>query len=125
VISTVALTPLPFLNSIAAVAILGFVVGIATAPALICGFTIVENLVPAARLTESITWTLAGIGIGVAVSASLCGAAIDTWGAWSAFAIGVGGAALAAVASALTLPRLSRAWHEQGLDAIDHPPIAT
>ncbi len=125
VVSTVALTPLPFLQTIPTVAILGFIVGIATAPSLICGFTVVENLVPASRLTESITWTLAGIGIGVAASASLCGAAIDQWGAWAAFGIGVAGAALATVASALTLPRLSRAWHERGLDMAEHPNLAT
>jgi hypothetical protein len=90
-----------------------------------CARKKVLNLVPASRLTESITWTLAGIGIGVAASASLCGAAIDQWGAWAAFGIGVAGAALATVASALTLPRLSRAWHERGLDMAEHPNLAT
>ena len=113
-VGTVVTLPVPFIHSPVLLGAVGFVQGLVTAPSLICGFTIVENLVPASRLTESITWTTAGIGIGMAVAASIAGIAIDAHGGSAAFVVCLAGIGLAAVASALTLPTLERAWHAHG-----------
>lgn len=104
---------LPLVHSTVVLAIAGFAAGLVVAPSLICGYTIIENLVPTSRLTESITWATAGIGVGVAVAASIAGHVIDLYGASAGFWISVVGMALAASSCALTLPRLERAWRER------------
>ena len=71
--------------------------GLAIAPTLIATVALVEETVPAARFTEGMTWLTTGVLIGVAPGAALCGAVVDAYGASTAFAVPVGGGALAAV----------------------------
>ncbi len=71
--------------------------GVAIAPTLIATVALVEETVPASRLTEGMTWLTTGILIGVAPGAALCGALVDAYGASTAFALPVAGGALAAV----------------------------
>ncbi|MFJ8478282.1 MFS transporter [Kitasatospora sp. NPDC094011] len=77
------------------------VAGIAISPTLITAMALVERLVPAAQLTEGMTWTTTGLALGVAAGSSAAGWVIDASGAaagyWVPFAAGVLGV-LAALA---------------------------
>ena len=55
--------------------------GLSFAPTLIVAMEMVEKAVPRARLTESLTWLVTGIQLGVAGGASLCGLLTDAYGA--------------------------------------------
>ena len=109
-LGVVVVAPLAFIDSSLLLGAAGFVAGLVIAPSLICGFTIVENLVPSSRLTESITWVSAGIGLGVAIAASISGVVIDAHGGSAGYLVCIGGALLAAAAGAVTLVPLERAW---------------
>ncbi len=78
-----------------------FVVGLGIAPALITTFGVVEQLVPAAALTEGLAWVITGLSVGYGVGAALVGAIADHHGARVAFVVtaaaGVLGALIAAV----------------------------
>jgi MFS family permease len=80
-----------------ALAVCLFGSGVAIAPTLIASVALVEETVPASRLTEGMTWLTTGILIGVAPGAALCGAVVDAYGASTAFGVPVAGGALAAV----------------------------
>ncbi len=79
--------PLPFVSSVGMLAILAFGAGLAVAPVLIITTSLVERLVPNARMTESLTVTSSGIAVGLAVSAPGSGALIDAFGAASGYTV--------------------------------------
>ena len=56
-----------------------FVSGIAISPTFITAFGLIERRVPAAMLTEGITWVMTGIGIGMALGSFASGWVIDTF----------------------------------------------
>ncbi|MFE2428667.1 MFS transporter [Streptomyces sp. NPDC059373] len=91
---------LPFL----AVAL--FVSGLTIAPTLATAMGLVEQLVPRAKLTEGMTWTITGLAVGVALGASLAGAVIDSAGARAAYTVPASAAALAVVVAFLGYRRL-------------------
>ena len=73
-----------------------------------CSSDLVEARVARAGLTEALTWTTTGLTVGVTAGSALAGAAVDGWGAESAFAVPALGAALTgllAVAAWLVLRR--------------------
>ena len=113
VASTVVALALPLLSSPILLAVALFLAGVTIAPSLICGYTIIENIVAPVRLTESITWATAGIGIGVAVASSVAGAVIDSASSSAGYWICVAGSALATLACAVTLPALERRWRNR------------
>ncbi|MEI6374606.1 MAG: hypothetical protein WCP26_12565, partial [Actinomycetes bacterium] len=121
-ISILAVIPITLVRTPAQLAVVALIGGVIIAPSLICGFTIVENLVPSSRLTESITWVSAGIGVGFAVAAGVCGVLIDAHGATAGLAVSVVGVALAALASLSTFPALERLWRARpaALDPAAH-----
>lgn len=84
-----ALTTLPLLlvNHIAALAAAVLVAGLFFAPTLIVAMSLVERLVPAQRLTEGMTWLLAGLNAGVALGAALSGQVVDGAGTRAGFGI--------------------------------------
>ena len=84
-------------SSPAALAACLFGSGVAIAPTLIACVALVEQTVPASRLTEGMTWLTTGVLIGVAPGAALCGAVVDAYGASSGFWVPVTGGALAAI----------------------------
>jgi predicted MFS family arabinose efflux permease len=86
-----------------------FVAGLAIAPVLVSGMSLVESRVPRAALTEALTWTFTGLTLGVTAGSALAGAAVDGWGAQAAFAVPAAGAALAAVLASAGVPLLRRA----------------
>jgi len=66
-----------------------FVSGVAISPTFITAFGLIERRVPAAMLTEGITWVMTGIGIGMAFGAFTAGWVVDTYGAHNGFWVSV------------------------------------
>jgi len=97
-----AVAVLPLVTTrVQVLAVAVFVAGFAISPSLISAFGLVEALVPAAVLTEGLTWTTTGIGVGVAAGSVLAGPVIDAHGAQPAFVVtACFGLAAAAVALA-------------------------
>ncbi|EJN05272.1 MFS transporter [Phyllobacterium sp. YR531] len=95
------LTTLPLLivTGISTLSIALFLAGAAVSPTVIISMGLIERLVPAAKLTEGITWAMTGVGIGMAVGSSLSGWAIDHYGASSGFYVSVGSGLLAFIAA--------------------------
>jgi MFS family permease len=75
----------------------GFLAGLTIAPVLVSGTSLVESRVAPGVLTESLAWTITGLTLGVTAGSALAGAAVDAWGAQTAFAV----PALAAAAAGL------------------------
>ena len=103
--SLVSLVPVVFLS------------GLAIAPVLVSGSTLVESRVPRAALTEALTWVVTGLTLGVTAGSALAGAGVDAWGAETAFAVPALSAALAgllALAGAAVLRRPTAAGRAPG-----------
>ncbi|MFJ1756306.1 MFS transporter [Kitasatospora sp. NPDC088134] len=96
-----------------------FLSGLAISPTLITAMALVERLVPAARLTEGMTWTTTGLAIGVAVGSSVAGLVVDGAGAIDGYWVPVAAAAFGALAAYIGLPRL-----RQQLAAAETPAAA-
>ncbi|MFF3089295.1 MFS transporter [Streptomyces nojiriensis] len=82
-------------NSMILLAALGLVVGLCIAPALITGYTMVEQLVPANARTEAFTWLTGSIAFGQAVAVILAGRLTDAHGSSFGFLVPMGATALA------------------------------
>ncbi len=114
--SLVSLVPVVFLS------------GLAIAPVLVSGSTLVESRVPRAALTEALTWVVTGLTLGVTAGSALAGAGVDAWGAETAFAVPALSAALAGLlalagAAVLRRPR-PQVEHPEALTALGEPPVA-
>jgi MFS family permease len=81
--------PLLFVSNIPMLALALFVSGAAISPTFITAFGLVERLVPAAKLTEGITWVMTGIGIGMAIGSFASGWVIDAFGPSQGFWVSV------------------------------------
>jgi predicted MFS family arabinose efflux permease len=86
----------------------GFLAGLTIAPVLVSGTSLVESRVAPGVLTESLAWTITGLTLGVTAGSALAGAAVDAWGAESAFAVPALAAALAALLALCGAPFLRR-----------------
>lgn len=82
-----AATTLPLLLAGNIVGLAGavLVAGLFFAPTMIVAMSLVERTVPESKLTEGMTWLLAGLNIGVAGGAAASGQVVDTWGAKAGF----------------------------------------
>ncbi|WP_305092536.1 MFS transporter [Prescottella sp. R16] len=78
------------------------VAGITVAPTMIVATTLVETVVPHRALTEGITWTVTGLGVGVAVGSAGAGQLIDTFGARAGFTVAVAAGVVALAAAGST-----------------------
>jgi MFS family permease len=81
--------PLPFAGTVPLLAIALFISGVAISPTFITAFGLVERRVPAAMLTEGVTWVTTGIGIGMALGAFVAGWVVDTFGPQNGFWVSV------------------------------------
>jgi predicted MFS family arabinose efflux permease len=88
---------------------LAFVAGLAIAPVLVSGLSLVESRVPRRALTEALTWTTTGLTLGVTAGSALAGAAVDAWGAETSFAVPAVAAGLAGLIALASAPLLLRA----------------
>ncbi|AKC78184.1 MFS transporter [Xanthomonas arboricola] len=87
-LATAATTlPLLLVGSIAALAGAVLVAGLFFAPTMIVAMSLVERLVPEHRLTEGMTWLLAGLNVGVALGAAASGQVVDDGGARAGFTV--------------------------------------
>ncbi|HGM5579069.1 TPA: MFS transporter [Pseudomonas putida] len=96
-----ATTTLPLLlaGNIVGLASAVLVAGLSFAPTMIVAMSLVERIVPESKLTEGMTWLLAGLNIGVAGGAAASGQVVDTWGAKAGFNVALAaGAAVLLVA---------------------------
>ena len=96
-------------NSLSLLIGCGFLAGLTIAPVLVSGTSLVESRVAPGVLTESLAWTITGLTLGVTAGSALAGAAVDAWGARTAFAVPALAAALAAVLALCGAPLLGRA----------------
>jgi MFS family permease len=96
------MVPLPFVDNIFVLAGALFLGGFAISPTLVAAIALIEEGVPAARLTEGITWISTGISIGVAPGAAIAGRLVDSYGASAGYYVPVVGGALAAVVALST-----------------------
>lgn len=87
--------PLLFVDSVPMLALAVFASGVAISPTFITAFGLIERRVPAAMLTEGITWVMTGIGIGMALGSFVTGWMVDTYGASNGFVVSVVAGALA------------------------------
>jgi len=58
-----------------------FVAGVAIAPTLITGYSLIDHMAPPERRTERMTWLSSAIGVGLAIGAPAAGRLIDLSGA--------------------------------------------
>nr|WP_244258724.1 MFS transporter [Cupriavidus gilardii] len=98
-----AVTTLPFLliGSMAGLTATVFVAGLVFAPTMIVAMSLVERMVGERRVTEGMTWLLAGLNVGVAIGAVASGHAVDARGVGGGFGVAV--AAGVAVSAAVWL----------------------
>jgi MFS family permease len=94
--ATVAFLPLVDRPAVLAPALL--LAGIGIAPTLISGISLVERMVPAAKMTEGITWATTGVVVGMATASPVAGRVVDEWGASQGFLVGL----LSGVSAVLT-----------------------
>lgn len=92
--TALATLPLVWIDSIIILACAVFVAGIFFAPTMIVAMSLVERIVPKHRLTEAMTWLLAGLNIGVALGAASSGQMLDHYGLDYGFSIALGAGAV-------------------------------
>jgi MFS family permease len=107
VVLALVTVPLLFAPNVPALAVLVFLAGFAISPALIAAFALLELLVPARSRTEGLTWFSTGLGLGVAVAASVAGQVVDAAGGRAAFGVAVGSGLLAALIALVGRRRLT------------------
>jgi MFS family permease len=84
-------------DSLVSLVPVAFLAGLAIAPVLVSGMSLVESRVSRSALTEALTWVVTGLTLGVTAGSAAAGAAVDAWGAETAFAVPAVAAALAGV----------------------------
>jgi predicted MFS family arabinose efflux permease len=83
-----------------------YVCGLAIAPTLIAGFSLLEAQAKPGRTTEAMSWLSSGIAVGVAAGASVVGFIIDAHGPRVGYAFAAGCGAASAATCLVGLPRL-------------------
>jgi MFS family permease len=80
--------------NLVALAVAALLCGLAIAPTLITGYTLVETLVADGAKTEAFTWLTGAIGLGLAIGSTVAGRLIDSGGPSVGFLVPVAGAGL-------------------------------
>jgi MFS family permease len=113
-----------FVDSLWALAAVMFVTGFAIAPTIINGNPLVQQLVPAERLTEGLTWVGTALGVGVSVGSSVAGVRIDAAGSHAGFLVVVVSAAVAVIAVLLSYRTLRGEHTGHVHDAVEDDPVS-
>ncbi|MEJ0014826.1 MAG: MFS transporter [Actinomycetota bacterium] len=98
--------PFFFIHSMLMLAGALFISGAGVAPLIVAGYNVAEKSVPPEKVTETLSWVIAGLSFGGALPGTLTGHLIDSQGASKAFIVPITCLLLANVA---TLPYL-RTW---------------
>ena len=80
--------------------------GVGIAPTLISAFSLSERIVPAAALTEGLTWATTGLVIGFSAATWLSGRLVDSAGVPWAFAVATASGSVALLLCWATYRRL-------------------
>ncbi|WP_159395452.1 MFS transporter [Streptomyces albireticuli] len=104
--------PLLFVSSLLELAVVLMMLGVFVSPSIITANSLVERLVPAARLNEGLTWLLSGLSIGMSLGTLVAGCAVDRLGPQAAFVVPVGWAGCAALIVLSGLRRLGTTHQE-------------
>lgn len=94
-------------DSVLALAGLGLLVGVCIAPALITGYTLVGDMVPAGSRTEAFTWLTGAVALGQATAVTAAGQLEDRYWAGAGFLVPMTGTLLAALTLAALRSRLT------------------
>ncbi|MDO0912060.1 MFS transporter [Streptomyces sp. DT2A-34] len=100
--------PLLLADGLPSLAILMFVAGMATAPTMITGMTLVQQLVPAAQINEGMALAVTGLLGGNALGSAVAGRVVEWQGAETGYWIPCGAAVLALVAVLAGMRTLTR-----------------
>ena len=95
----IAMAPLALIDSIGVMAAFTLVGGFAIAPTLIATTAMIEQVTPAARLTEGMALLQTGLVAGVAPGAAVAGIVVDHAGASPAYLVPLGAAVMATIAA--------------------------
>lgn len=106
-------------TSLAALAVVMFVVGGSIAPTMITGNAMIRELVPARQLTEGLTWAGTSMGVGVSFGSSIAGQWVDAVGSHGGFLVVVVAAAVAAVTALVTIKPLQSASGAQVVEVLE------
>ena len=101
----VAMAPLTFVEPVWLMGALMLVGGFAIAPTLIATTAMIEQVTPAARLTEGMALLQTGLVAGVAPGAALAGILVDHSGASASYLVPLGAALLGALAAQALPPQ--------------------
>lgn len=94
---TLACAPLWAVHAVPLLAVLGLLVGLCIAPALITGYTLVDALVSSTTRTEAFTWLTGSVALGQAAAVTSAGLLADHVGPHAGFLVPLAGTALALV----------------------------
>lgn len=94
---TLACVPLWAVQDLPVLAVLGLLVGLCIAPALITGYTLVDALVPTTTRTEAFTWLTGAVALGQAAAVTVAGLLADHAGSHAGFTVPLTGTAVALV----------------------------
>ncbi|WP_119392779.1 MFS transporter [Taklimakanibacter lacteus] len=106
-VAALTTVPLLFVANIPMLAALLFMAGASISPTFIIAFGLIEQRIPAAKLTEGITWAVTGIGIGMALGSFTSGYVIDAYGPASGFWVSLAAGITAFTAATLGYPLLA------------------
>lgn len=98
--------PFFFIHSMVMLSIALFLSGVGVAPLIVAGYNVAEKSVPPEKVTETLSWVIAGLSLGGALPGTLTGHIIDSQGASKAFIVPIICLILSNIA---TLPYL-RTW---------------
>ncbi|WP_121716748.1 MFS transporter [Streptomyces sp. E5N91] len=98
-------------HSVLVLAGLGLLVGMCVAPAIVTGYTLVEDLVPAGARTEAFTWLTGAVALGQAAAVTVAGQLEDRFRDGAGFLVPMGGTVLALAVLAALRSRLATRSH--------------
>jgi MFS family permease len=103
----IGIAPMLVVHHLGLGAVVLFVAGAASCPAMVAGMLLVQDGVPAARRTEAMTWQASAIWLGVAIGSSVSGHLADTHGAHAGYAVSVLSGVLALAVATLGRRRVA------------------
>ena len=115
------LLPLPLVAAhaparLAMTGLMMFASGLCIAPTLASAFALVDQMSDRARVTETLAWTMSGLGLGIAAMGPIIGGVIDRFGAerafWLVSALGVAHAVMTYINLPASTKRLRLVAHE-------------
>jgi len=96
------MAPTPLIGNAVAMGVLLFLAGFAIAPTLIAAVSLIEQTVPASRLTEGIAMLSTSIAAGIAPGAAIAGVVVDAHGPHAGYLVPICSGTIGALAAVAT-----------------------